>query len=232
MSLADNIKTVLEFRGMTVKDLIRLSEVTQPRVSQILSGNTLNPRADTLKKLAKALSVTVGDLTDDEGILIEQGRMKTSSAIYLKGKDAEFELSGHMDIPGEDGCQVVAIYNMVSAGPGAVPEWDEPIDRRSIPANLLKKGTRAVLVKGRSMEPAIRNGAIIGVDLGDKRVVEGEVYAVLLPLHGAAVKRLYLKKDSVLVRSDNKEFPEQEYAQGEIGDNFILGRVKWVVQEL
>jgi phage repressor protein C with HTH and peptisase S24 domain len=142
------------------------------------------------------------------------------------------ELQKVLGLKNDDSCQIVDIYNMVSAGPGAVPEWDEPVDRRSIPANLVKKGTRAVLVRGRSMEPAIRNGAIIGVDLSDKRVVEGEVYAVLLPLHGAAVKRLYLKKDSVLIRSDNKEFPEQEYAQGEIGDNFILGRVKWVVQEL
>lgn len=161
---------------------------------------------------------------------------KVNRLLGGKVKKPDFEvltkLCEALGLKDRDTCQVVDIFNMVSAGPGAVPDWEDPIDRRSIPANLLKKDTRAVLVRGRSMEPAIRNGAIIGVDLSDKRVVEGEVYAVLLPLHGAAVKRLYLKKDSVLVRSDNKEFPEQEYAQEEIGDNFILGRVKWVVQEL
>lgn len=127
---------------------------------------------------------------------------------------------------------MVDIFNMVEAGPGAEPQWHEPIDRRMIPAGLVSKSTIAVLVRGRSMEPTFRSGAIIGVDLNDKQVVDGEAYAVLLPYAGAAVKRIYPLPNGVLLRSDNKEFPEVELKRDEIPDCFILGRVRWVVQEM
>ena len=131
-----------------------------------------------------------------------------------------------------DGCRRVDIFNMVSGGPGAEPVWYEPIDCRSIPVNLLKANIRAVLVRGRSMEPTFKNGAIIGVDQSDKRVVSGEAYAVMLDYEGAAVKRLYSLPDGVLIRSDNKEFPEVKLDKEDVPDYFILGRVCWVVQEV
>lgn len=129
-------------------------------------------------------------------------------------------------------CQAVNIYNMVSGGPGAVPEWHEPVDRRAIPAVFIKPNIRPVLVRGRSMEPTFKNGAIIGVDEEDKQVIEGEAYAIVLPYSGAAVKRLYPLPDGVLIRSDNKEFPEVTLRKEDIPDYFILGRVCWVVQEV
>jgi hypothetical protein len=129
------------------------------------------------------------------------------------------QMSGNHDI-----CCTVDIYNMVDAGPGREPEWHEPVDRKAIPARYLKNNIRPVMVKGRSMEPAIMNGAIIGVDQKEKQVIEGEVYAIMLPYMGAAVKRLYLTPEGVLVRSDNKEFPESFIRKEDIGDQFILGR--------
>ena len=132
----------------------------------------------------------------------------------------------------DEECRHVDIYNMVEAGSGAIPEWHEPVDRRAIPTRYLSKGVRPVLVRGRSMEPTFKNGAIIGVNENDKQVIGGEAYAVLLPYEGAVVKRLYPLPDGVLIRSDNKEFPEVTLKRDEIPDFFILGRVCWVVQEV
>ena len=129
-------------------------------------------------------------------------------------------------------CTVVDIYNMVEGGTGTEPEWHEPIDRCAIPTVLLKNGIRPVLVRGRSMEPTFKNGAIIGVNEKDKQVIEGEAYAVVLPYSGSAVKRLYPVPDGVIIRSDNKEFPEVKLLKSEVPDYFILGRVCWVVQEV
>lgn len=132
----------------------------------------------------------------------------------------------------QSSCPMVDIYNMVEGGVGAEPEWHEPIDRRAIPAGFLKPHIRAVLVRGRSMEPTFKNGAIIGIDQNDRQVIEGEAYAIVLPYSGAAVKRVYPLPDGVLIRSDNKEFPEVKLKREEIPDYFILGRVCWVVQEV
>ena len=131
-----------------------------------------------------------------------------------------------------DTCQAVEIYNMVEGGNGTEPEWREPVDRRAIPAGFLKANIRPVLVRGRSMEPTFKNGAIIGIDQSDKQVIEGEAYAIILPYSGAAVKRLYPQPDGVLIRSDNKEFPEVKLKKEDVPEFFILGRVCWVVQEV
>ena len=131
-----------------------------------------------------------------------------------------------------EACRIVEIFNMVEGGPGAEPEWHEPIDKRSIPTGFLKPHVRAVLVRGRSMEPTFKHGAIIGIDKNDRQVIEGEAYAIVLPYSGAAVKRIYPLPDGVLIRSDNKEFPEVKLKKEEIPDYFILGRVCWVVQEV
>ena len=142
-----------------------------------------------------------------------------------------WELLGGEESAGT-GCSTVDIYNMVSAGNGAEPEWHEPIDTRIIPTSLMKAGVRPVLVRGRSMEPTFKNGAIIGINESDKQVIGGEAYAVLLPYEGAVVKRLYPVPDGVIIRSDNKEFPEVSLKREDIPDYFILGRVCWVVQEV
>lgn len=83
-------------------------------------------------------------------------------------------------------CKMVPIYNMASGSPeGLEPEWEEPICHRFIQERFVRPGIKPVLVSGRSMEPTFKDGAVVGVDLNDKRVVSGEAYAVLIPYEGA-----------------------------------------------
>lgn len=190
--------------------------------------------ADDLKKEMVKQGLKPADLVRLSGV--KQGRLSQ----ILNGKTPNprgdtisklwAALGRSDDIQG--GCVTVDIYNMVEGGPGAEPEWHEPIAQRIIPAELLKPNIRTVLVRGRSMEPTFRDGAIIGIDQNDKQVIDGEAYAVLLPYSGAAVKRLYPLPDGVLLRSDNKEFPEVKLTRADIPDHFILGRVRWVIQEM
>lgn len=150
----------------------------------------------------------------------------------LWGEKPLSEIIEKVRTPINESCQLVDIFNMVEGGPGTEPEWHEPIDKRAIPSIFLKPNIRPVLVRGRSMEPTFKNGAIIGVDQGDKQVIEGEAYAIMLPYAGAAVKRLYPLPGGVLIRSDNKEFPEVTLKKEDVPEYFILGRVCWVVQEV
>ena len=119
-----------------------------------------------------------------------------------------------------EGCRRVDIFSMVSGGPGSEPEWHEPIGQEVVPEKWLSPSIRPIMDR-----------AVIGVDTTDKMVISGEIYAVMLPYEGAAVKRLYILPHTVVIRSDNKDFPEASLRREEIGDNFILGRVKWVLQE-
>lgn len=189
---------------------------------------------DLLDEVKKKLGIT-----DDKKLATYLGKDKSTVSKWRSKQEipaaAERELKkilGGKETATADTCPMVNIYNMVEGGAGAEPEWHEPIDRRAIPAGFLKPHVRPVLVRGRSMEPTFKNGAIIGIDQNDRQVIEGEAYAIILPYSGAAVKRLYPLPDGVLIRSDNKEFPEVKLKKEDIPDYFILGRVCWVVQEV
>lgn len=216
MGLPENLSKLLELKGINSVDLAAKSGVPTSRISEIVTGKTKNPQLKTLQKIADALHVSVDVLTGSNQPSAEKGKQPGGLPAHA--------VNGT--------CHTVEIFNMVEGGNGAEPEWHEPVDRRSIPAGFLKAHIRPVLVRGRSMEPTFKNGAIIGIDQSDKQVIEGEAYAVVLPYSGAAVKRLYPQPDGVLIRSDNKEFPEVKLKKEDVPEYFILGRVCWVVQEV
>mgnify|MGYP005914871741 FL=1 len=60
--LADTLKYELRKRGMSVNALAVKSGIPQPSVRRIVSGETLNPKIETVEKIAKALGMTAGQL--------------------------------------------------------------------------------------------------------------------------------------------------------------------------
>ena len=51
-------------------------------------------------------------------------------------------------------------------------------------------------------------------------------------LEGAVIKKVYLNLDSVILKSENKDFPDIIIPIKDIDkDNFIIGKVKWVLQK-
>jgi phage repressor protein C with HTH and peptisase S24 domain len=74
------------------------------------------------------------------------------------------------------------------------------------------------------MEPALNNGATVGIDTSKKNIVDGKMYAVD---HGGMlrVKMLYRLPGGVKLRSFNmEEHPDEVVAFSEIR---IIGRVFW-----
>lgn len=198
-------------------------------------------RKMTQADLGKVVDISVPYLSEIERGLADNisGRVRVALEGFLFGEKqtcvSVVEQAGTTENYGSDGetCEMVPIYNMATAGiGGSEPEWAEPICQRAIQTKFMRPGLRPVMVNGRSMEPTMKDGAVVGVDCNDKRVVSGEAYAVLIPHEGAVIKRLYLLPTGVLLRSDNKEFPEFTIPKDDLADHFVLGRVRWVVQEM
>jgi len=61
-NLAKNIKKLREAKGLSQEKLARLADVANNTLIKMESGENQNPTLDTLKKVAKALSVSVDDL--------------------------------------------------------------------------------------------------------------------------------------------------------------------------
>lgn len=61
-NLANNIKKLRESKGLSQEKLARLADVANNTLIKMESGENQNPTLDTLKKVAKALDVSVDDL--------------------------------------------------------------------------------------------------------------------------------------------------------------------------
>jgi len=61
-NLSKNIKKMREAKGLSQEKLARLADVANNTLIKMESGENQNPTLDTLKKVAKALEVSVDDL--------------------------------------------------------------------------------------------------------------------------------------------------------------------------
>ena len=61
-NLANNIKKLREAKGLSQEKLARLADVANNTLIKMESGENQNPTLDTLKKVAKALNVSVDEL--------------------------------------------------------------------------------------------------------------------------------------------------------------------------
>lgn len=92
------------------------------------------------------------------------------------------------------------------------------------------ENARCVTITGNSMEPVLRNGATVGVDVGATRIVDGDLYAIN---HAGQlrVKQAYrLPGGGIRLRSFNRdEHPDEEYSPDQMATQEILviGRVFW-----
>ena len=61
-NLAKNVKRLREAKGLSQERLARLADVANNTLIKMETGENKNPTLETLKKVAKALGVSVDDL--------------------------------------------------------------------------------------------------------------------------------------------------------------------------
>lgn len=88
--------------------------------------------------------------------------------------------------------------------------------------------TEALMARGDSMEPTIRDGDLLLVDRSIDRIMDDAVYVVVVA--GAVkVKRVTRRTDgSVVLSSDNPRHPPETVSSSEVNDVLTIeGRVRW-----
>jgi len=64
MTFAMNLKAMRTARGLTQVELARKLKMMQPHLAMLESSAKPNPTLDTLRRLAKVLKCTVGELVE------------------------------------------------------------------------------------------------------------------------------------------------------------------------
>ena len=125
---------------------------------------------------------------------------------------------------------------MLSAGPGRYAWKQEVVDnshafrREWLQAKGLHKNEcRLITVKGDSMSPYLQDGDIVLVNMADRAIKSGEVYAIAVE-EELRVKRLVKRSDGSLeVKSDNPspQYPTETLEGAKIERLNVIGRVVW-----
>lgn len=230
MSLGDRLMQLLHDKGWSAAELARRANVPQPTVHRIGGGATTNPKRETVDKIARALGVKEEWLWTGKGDPHPKPGDTLLSSIDLWDDSTPIE---------DDEVAVPFLKEVeLAAGSGrfAIEENETStlrFGKRSLRNNGVKfDQAKCVTVRGNSMEPVLRDGATIGINIGRSGIgdiVDGEMYAID---HGGQlrVKQLYRTPTGIRFRSFNRdEHPDEEYDFKQMLDQgiSILGHVFW-----
>jgi hypothetical protein len=90
-------------------------------------------------------------------------------------------------------------------------------------------------MESNEMSPAIRKGAILGIDVSNKNISSGEPHALFFgkpPFDAVAIRYIVsVGIGTFRLLADNPGFPAEDVKGEELLPR-ILGRVKWIVQKV
>ncbi len=178
------------------------------------------PDIAVLRKIA-----TIGHVTL-EWLLTGEGKV----SIYDISEPALRPLKDPSAVYSQD-FKEVKVYDMaVVEGPDRFP-GTEPVSSILVQGKDYERGSVALRVRGNGMSPTISEGAVVGIDVNNKRPVSGDIYAVWLNFEGVTIKRVFVYPDRVVLKPDNPAFPETAiFVTKNPDEEFVIGKVAWVYQ--
>lgn len=92
---------------------------------------------------------------------------------------------------------------------------------------VTEKTMKIIKAKGESMADFIKDGDLVGINLAQTDIIDGEIYAVYLAGEGM-LKQIFKEADgSLVLHSLNEKFPDRIVSE-ENGRNFkVIGRQFW-----
>jgi repressor LexA len=205
------IKELRKACNLKQRDIEKRCGVSNSYLSQLENGQRGIPSPDILKKLAPVLKVSYEDL------MIAAG--------YLSPSPLPVHPTNAISID-EEKIIMVPVYGKIAAGNpikamGPVEEYI-PLDSRFYNRDGYTTDDFFFLrVKGRSMEPTISDKDLVLIRR-QSTIENNEIAAVLCNKEEAAVKRIVVLDDKIILSSDNKDYLPMIYESSECQ---IIGKV-------
>ncbi|EKN3563144.1 S24 family peptidase [Yersinia enterocolitica] len=233
-TFADRLNKALLEEGLSQEQLAKAVGLTQPAIQKLTSGKAKSSRK--ILEISEALRVKPEWLGRGEGPMREDG-VKPHHPDSTIPPEREWGAVDAWDSKTplhDDEVEVPFLRDIEFAcGDGRVPEEDyngfkirfSKATLRRVGANTDGSGVICFPAAGNSMEPVIPDGATVAVDTQNKKIVDGELYAI--NQDGLKrIKQLYRRPGGkVTIRSFNREENDDEEAlESELE---IVGFVFW-----
>lgn len=177
---------------------------------------------ETLEKLAELLEVDVGWLLTGKDAGAFEPLVTVETVITTEDHKDDFVW---IDV-------VEAVF---SCGAGESIEFHFDTINGKIPFSpsfmkdkgVTEKNMKIIKAKGESMADFIKDGDLVGINLAQTDIIDGEIYAVYLAGEGM-LKQIFKEADgSLVLHSLNEKFPDRIVSE-ENGRNFkVIGRQFW-----
>jgi phage repressor protein C with HTH and peptisase S24 domain len=232
MKLKDRLKAARSHAGLSQTQLANQVGIKQASVSEIERG--LSKNSGHLVKMARVCGVSPAWLAEGIGEMLEifspnsnmQGGMSFLGGLE-SWDDATHEDHDEVEIP---------LYSEVaiSAGDGRTRVIEDRSARLRFSRRILNRAkvppehAGLAYVSGSSMEPALTDGSVVGIDKKDVTIKDGKIYALDHEgmLRFRQVSRL--PGGGIRLRAfDVAEHPDEDYGPGWPEKIRIIGRVFW-----
>lgn len=181
-----------------------------------------SPNQDTIFEIAWALNISINDLfppTTREGsinYLYNQLNPDRQTKVY---NFAEYQLEEQEQSEYIEEKSII-YGRSTAAGQGKFVDDADAYEVR--PSSMVPRGAdELVEVVGESMEPLIKDGDEVYIR-HQPTVENGEIAIVRINDEGVTCKRVYVKGDKVILKSENVDYDDMEFGADEI---VVLGKV-------
>ena len=206
--MPEKIKEARLAKGLSLRSLAAKLKVTYSSIGNWERGES-EPKSGNLSALASVLEVSVESLLDDTTSLIVRSRF---------GVDVPF----YPDVTAMAGC-------------GAFTSEESNVESFSIPDICLgsvdPSNVACIQIKGDSMEPLLKDNAIVAVDRSRCMLEDGKVFVVRVG-DLVRVKILLETPLGISLKSLNDRYPIENYDVNSNPGLVIIGRVFWFTTNL
>lgn len=220
-SVSDRIQQRMAELDLSQADLMRSTGAARGTVSGWVNGSN-NPSAKHIEALSKALKTTSHWLLTGES----SGSFHTDQV--LETVVVNDEIRDHF-------VWVEVVEASFSCGEGESIEFHFDAINGKIPfppsflkdKNITEQTMKIIKAKGDSMADFIKDGDLVGINLSQTNIIDGEIYAVYLAGEGM-IKQIFKEADgSLILHSLNEKYRDKVVTE-ENGKNFkVIGRQIW-----
>lgn len=212
-------------------DVSRMFDVSRETARRWLSGEAI-PHTARIATMAKKLMV------NGEWLLTGKGEPRVTMGGQLKATSyALSQTAANAEVKEPDSGELVRIPFLdveLGAGSAEAPDVVETRDYLQYPSGFLRdlgvnpERIRAVVVRGESMAPDLHDGDRLWIDIEDKQIQPGRIYAIYSPFAGLQVKRLQRRIDGTLIiqsaNPDKSTYPDETLTPDQAASIHVIGR--------
>ncbi|MDR5611412.1 MULTISPECIES: S24 family peptidase [unclassified Arsenophonus] len=234
MKLKQRIEFLLKNESIKQKDLARILNTSPQTVNNWLKRNSISREA--AQNISTLFGYSLDWLLNGVGLPKKRNNHKINQSSNIPPEDHWLPIATWDDNTPLDDDEVEVQYLKdieFACGNGRISSYDyNNCKLRFSKSTLRKIGAKSdgstVLcfpVKGNSMQPLIPDGSVVAIDISNKKIIDGKIYAI----EQNGLKRIKilhrLPKGKLIIRSINREEYEDEECQEDEVD--IIGRLFW-----